>query len=70
MALTYEEALSKIGTEGYTGVEGLRRLVNETSVVPANATPNGTLILYTNDVGDQRAWRVAEQVSAIGVRVI
>lgn len=33
MALTLEQALNKIGTVGYTGVDGLRRLVSETSAI-------------------------------------
>jgi hypothetical protein len=34
MVFTYEDAFARIGTEGYTDVEGLRRLVSETSVIP------------------------------------
>ena len=53
MAFTIKEALSKIGTEGYTGVDGLRRLVNETSAIAENAVSDATLLLYSKDVVGQ-----------------
>ncbi|MBK6639340.1 MAG: hypothetical protein IPG34_17820 [Rhodocyclaceae bacterium] len=63
MALTYQDALSKIGTDGYTGVDGLRRLVNETSAIAINAAPDATLLLYSKDVDGVDAWRIADTVS-------
>jgi len=45
MGFILEEALSKIGTEGYTGVEGLTRLVQETSAIPTGATANAQLVV-------------------------
>lgn len=52
MALTLNEALSKIGTDGYTGVTGLQRLVGETSAVARNATENALTLLYSGKVGE------------------
>jgi hypothetical protein len=34
MAFTYEDAFALIGTDGYPGVECLRRLISETSAIP------------------------------------
>jgi len=36
MPFTYDEAIRKTGTTGYTGVDGLQRLVSETSAVARN----------------------------------
>jgi hypothetical protein len=58
-----QQALSKIGTEGYTGIDGLRRLVNETSAIPLNAAPDATLLLYSERVGDLPGWQVAAGIS-------
>lgn len=63
MVFTFEEALSKIGTEGYTDVEGLIRLLNETSVLPLSASSDASLLLYSNEVGGQPAFHVAGQIS-------
>jgi len=65
MAFTLEDALNKIGTVGYTGVEGLTRLINETSAVAENAATNATILLYSGDVGENtHAWDVANATSA------
>ena len=58
MAFTLNDALNKIGTEGYTGVDGLRRLVNETSAIAENAATDATLLLYSKDVAGQKAYRL------------
>lgn len=63
MGLTLEQALSKIGTAGYTGVDGLKRLVSETSAVAANAAPNATLLLYGGKVDGIYASTLAESAS-------
>ncbi|MGJ0486227.1 MAG: calcium-binding protein [Methylomicrobium sp.] len=63
MTLTLKEALSKIGTEGYTGVEGLQRLVGETSAVARNATANALTLLYSGSMGDIQAWQAAVEIS-------
>lgn len=63
MGLTLEQALSKIGTTGYTGVDGLRRLVNETSAVAANAASNATLLLYSGKVDGIYTSTLAESAS-------
>lgn len=50
MGLTIEDALSKIGTPEYSGVDGLIKLVNETSAEIRNAAPNATTLLYSGAV--------------------
>jgi len=63
MALTLNEALGKIGTEGYTGVAGLQRLVSETSAIARNATANALTLLYSGKVGELEAWQAANEIS-------
>ncbi|AEG00531.1 hypothetical protein [Methylomonas methanica] len=46
MAFNLQQAISKIGTAEYSGVDGLIRLVNETSAVATNAAANATTLLY------------------------
>lgn len=59
MAFTLQDALDKIGTPGYTGIEGLTRLVSETSAIASNAAPNATTLLYSGNVGNVAAWETA-----------
>jgi|GEM_PF-1716704 len=63
MALTFNEAISKIGTEGYTGFAGLQRLVSETSAVAKNATGNALTLLYSGKIGELEAWQAANEIS-------
>ena len=63
MGFSLDEALGKIGTAGYTGIDGLKRLVSETSAIVANAAPDATLLLYSGKVGDAYAWDVAARAS-------
>ncbi|MDD2684572.1 MAG: hypothetical protein PHY62_00245 [Gallionella sp.] len=64
MALTYQQAFDLIGTPGYTGIDGLRQLAQETSAVAVNAAPNATTLLYSGDVDGINAWKIAEPASA------
>lgn len=50
MAYTYEQALALIGTEGYTGLDGLRKLVNETSVIATKAAPDAQILFYASEI--------------------
>jgi hypothetical protein len=59
MAFTLQEALGKIGTPGFEGIDGLTRLVSETASVASNAAPNATTLLYSGDIGNAKAWQTA-----------
>ncbi|PPC89171.1 MAG: hypothetical protein CTY34_12325 [Methylobacter sp.] len=61
--LTVQEAISKIGTEGYTTVEGLLSLVSETSAAAKGATENALTLLYSKNIGEINAFEVAENLS-------
>ena len=64
MAFTLNEALSKIGTAGYTGVDGLIRLVQETSAKAGQAAADATLLLYSGQVdANIYAWQAAVAAS-------
>jgi hypothetical protein len=63
MSLTLNEALSKIGTVGYTDVAGLQRLVSETSAVARNATANALTLLYSGQIGGIPTYQVALDIS-------
>ncbi|NJD07806.1 MAG: hypothetical protein FIA97_15120 [Methylococcaceae bacterium] len=62
MAFTFEEALSKIGTLEYSGVDGLIRLVNETSIAVRNAASDATTLLYSGAVDNlgTQAWQLVD----------
>lgn len=53
MGYTFDEALSKIGTPGYSGVDGLIKLVQETSTEIRNAAPNATRYLAARVLSDK-----------------
>jgi hypothetical protein len=64
MAYTLTEALSKLGTPGYSSFESLVLLVKETSVTAASAAPNAVTLLYSGNLSDDvPAWRVANSIS-------
>lgn len=66
MAFTLTDALSKIGTTEYSGVDGLIRLVNETSAVVDNAAANATTLLYSGNIGnsDIKVWQLINDMKS------
>lgn len=51
MEYTLQQALALIDTEGFTDVDGLRRLVASTSIVPTNVATDASLLLYGGPTG-------------------
>ena len=50
MSFTLDQALAQLGTSEYSGIDGLRRLVAETSAVATNAADGAVSILYSGSI--------------------
>ena len=69
MAFTLQEALSKIGTPGYTDIGDIKELVRQTSVIATDAVPNAVTLLYSGKLSDNvYASSAAEAISNTSLR--
>jgi hypothetical protein len=67
MAYTFDEAIQQIGKPEYSGIDGLRKLVLETSAVPTNAAPDAISLIYSADIGGVKSYEIAGKISSSSI---
>lgn len=63
MAMTFDQAIVALNDPTYQNLDGLKKLVSQISVEIPGQQPGARTLLYSGNIGDLPAWKLAEDMA-------